>query len=69
MAHDTTLLPTAPKDPSKEKQASYNMEIVLATLPIPTKEDLKGKGPTSSTAASTQPPKTPKDKLVIKMKS
>ena len=39
------------------------MEIFLATLPIPTKEDLKGKGPESSTATSTQPGKTPKDKL------
>ena len=53
MAHDTTLPPTAPKDPSKEKEASYNMEIVLATFPIPTKEDLKGKGPTSFMVAST----------------
>jgi len=44
------------------------MEIFLATLPIPTKEDLKGKCPKSSTAASTQPGKTLKDKLVIKMK-
>ena len=44
------------------------MEIVLVALPIPTKEDLKGKGLASSMAASTQPGKTPKDKLVIKMK-
>ena len=68
VAHDTTLPPTAPKDPSKEKEASYNMEIVLATLPIPTKEDLKGKGPTSFMVASTQLVKTSKDKLVLKMK-
>ena len=68
MAHDTTLPPTAPKDPSKEKEASYNMEIVLATLPIPTEEDLKGKGPTSFMVASTQLVKTSKDKLVLKMK-
>ena len=58
----------APKEPPKEKEASQNMEIVLATLPIPSKEDLKGKRPASITAASTQPPKTQKDKLVIKMK-
>ena len=45
------------------------MEIILATLPIPTKEDLKGKGPASSTATSAQPSKLlMKDKLVIKMK-
>ena len=64
VAHDAIQPPTALKDPSKEKEASYNMEIVLATLSIPTKEDLKGKGP----ASSTQPGKTPEDKLVIKMK-
>ena len=68
VAHDATLPPAIPKDPSKEKKASHNMEIVLATLPILTKEDLKGKGPASSMAASTQPAKTPKDKVVIKMK-
>ena len=58
----------APKEPSKEKKASQNMEIVLVTLPIPSKEDLKGKGPASTTTASTQTLKTQKDKLVIKMK-
>ena len=68
-AYDAALPPIAPKDPSKEKKASYNIEIVLATLPIPPKEDLKGKDQASTTAASTQPPKNPKDKLVIKMKS
>ena len=44
------------------------MKIILATLPIPTKEDPKGKGLASSMAAITQPSMTPKDKLVIKMK-
>ena len=68
VAYDAHLPLAAPKDPSKEKEASHNMEIVLTTLPIPSKEDLKGKGPASTTAASTQPPKTQKDKLVIKMK-
>ena len=58
VAHDAHLPSAAPKDPFKEKEASHNMEIVLTTLPIPSKEDLKGKGPTSTTAASTQPPKT-----------
>ena len=57
-----------PQRPLKEKEASHNMEIALVTLPRPTKEDLKGKGPESTMAASTQPPKTQKDKLVIKMK-
>ena len=69
VAHDAIQPPADPKDPSKEKEASHNMEIMLATLPILTKEDLKGKGPASSKAASTQPSKIPKDKLVIKMKS
>ena len=53
VAHYANLPPVVPKDPSKEKEAFHNMEIVLATLLIPTKEDLKGKGPTSSTVAST----------------
>ena len=66
---DATQLLVAPNDPSKEKEAPKNMEIVLATLPIPPKEDPKGKGPASTTAAFTQPPKNPKDKLIIKMKS
>ena len=58
-----------PKDPSKEKVASHNMEIVLTTLLIPTKEDLKGKDPASSTAASIQLAKPlAKDKFVIKIK-
>ncbi|KAK9998052.1 hypothetical protein SO802_017655 [Lithocarpus litseifolius] len=43
VADDANLPLAAPKDPSKEKEAFHNMEIVLATLPIPTKEDLKGK--------------------------
>ena len=68
VAHDAIQPRATPKDPSKEKEASHNMEIMLATLPIPTKEDLKGKGPASSTITSTQPGKTPKDKLIIKMK-
>ena len=68
VAHDAIQPPANPKDPSKEKEVSHNIEIVLATLTISTKEDLRGKGPTSSTTASTQPGKTLKDKLVIKMK-
>ena len=68
-AHDAVQPPIAPRNLSKEKNASQSMEIVLATLPIPSKEDLKGKGQSSTTIASTQPPKNPMDKLVIKMKS
>ena len=44
------------------------MELVLATLIIPPKEDPKEKTEVSTTIANTQLPKDPKDKLVIKMK-
>ena len=40
VADNANLPPTAPKEPSKEKKASHIMEIVLATLLIPTKDDL-----------------------------
>ena len=69
VAQDAAQPPATLKDPSKEKEAFHNMEIVLATLLIPTKEDLKGKGPASSITTSAQPAKLlAKDKLVIKMK-
>ena len=58
----------APKDPSKEKETSQSMELVLATLTVPPKEDTKDKAKVSSMAANTQPPKDSKEKLVIKMK-
>ena len=58
----------APRDTSKEKETSQSMELVLATLTIPPKEDPKEKVEVSTTAASTQLPKDAKDKLVIKMK-
>ena len=53
VALDAHLPSAAPKNPFKEKEASHNMEIMLTTLPIPSKEDLKGKGPASTTTAST----------------
>ena len=53
VAYDAYLPPSAPQEPLKEKEASHNMEIVLATLPISSKEYLKGKGPASTMAAST----------------
>ena len=70
IAHNATKPPLAPKDPFfKEKKASQKMEIVLATLSMPAKEDLKGKGLESLTAAPAQSTKAPtEDKLVIKMK-
>ena len=63
------LSPRTPPPPLKEKKASQKMEIVLATLSMPAKEDLKGKGLESLTAAPTQSTKAPtEDKLVIKIK-
>ena len=43
------------------------MEIVLATLPVPTKGDFKGKGPKALKATLTQSTKDPaREKIVIK---
>ena len=67
-ARDAALPPVAPKDSLKEKEASQSMKIVLATLPIPSKDELQGKSQASTTAAFAQSPKKPKGKLVIKMK-
>ena len=45
------------------------MEIVLTTLPVPAKGDLKGKGLEASEATLTQSTKAPaKDKIVVKKK-
>lgn len=49
VAPDVTQPPAAPTDPFKEIEAPQHMEFILITLPMPTKEDLKGKGPASST--------------------
>lgn len=57
----------APKGLSRDKETSQNMELVLATLSIPPKEDLKD-AKVSLVVASTQSLKDPKEKLVIKMK-
>lgn len=63
------MLPSLQLDIPKEKEASHNMEIVLATLLMPAKEDLKGKGLASSAVAPAQSTKAPaKDKLVLKIK-
>ena len=50
---EATKPPTAPKDSSKGGVVSQSHELVLATFPIPTKEESKVKGPTSSAAAPT----------------
>jgi len=58
-----------PKDPSKGKEAIQSLEIVLATLPVPAKEDPKGKGPASTIAKTAKSTKaTGKDNPPLKIK-
>ena len=64
----TELPPPIPKDCPPKKRTSQGMELVLATLAIPPKEDHKDKDHKSTMAANTQLPKDTKEKLVIKMK-
>ena len=69
VAPDDTKPLTVPQDPLKEKEVPPKMEIILATLPMPAKGDLKGKDQGSSEAALSQSSKaSPKDKIVIKKK-
>ncbi|KAL0000073.1 hypothetical protein SO802_019675 [Lithocarpus litseifolius] len=59
----------APKDPLRIKTPPQSLEIVLGTLPMFTKEDSKGKGPTSTTVATAKPTKaTAKDNPPLKIK-
>ena len=51
---ETTKPPAAPKDLSKGRETPQHLKIVLATLPMPTKEDAKGKGPTSTVVETTK---------------
>ena len=64
---DATKPPAVPHDPTKDNKAS-KMEIVLATLLIPTKGDPKGTGQGSSEAAAQQSKVLPPGKIVIKKK-
>ena len=69
MVPDAIKPPAAPQDLPQEKEAPPRMEIVLATLPVLVKGDLKGKGLEASEAALTQSTKAlAKDKIVIKRK-
>ena len=69
MAPDGIKAPAVPQDLPQEKEVPPKMEIVLATLPVPVKRDLKGKGLEASEAALTQSTKAlAKDKIVIKRK-
>ena len=51
MAPNATKPPAAPQDPFKEKKVPPRMEIVLATLLVLAKGDLKGKDQGSLEAA------------------
>jgi len=64
----TELPPFVPKDLFQEKGTSHSMELVLATLAIPPKEDPKDKAHETTTVTDTQLPKDAKEKLLIKMK-
>jgi len=69
VAPNATKPPAIPQDPFKEKEVPPRMEIVLVTLPVPAKGDLKGKDQGSSEVALSQSAKAPlKDKIVIKKK-
>jgi len=66
---DTTKPLVAPKDPSKGRETSQHLEIVLATLPVPAKDDPKGKCLASTTAETANPPKaTGKENPPLKIK-
>ena len=67
MAPDATKPPTAPQDPTKDKEAP-KMEIVLVTLPLPAKVDPKGTDQGSSEAAVPKSKAPPQGKIVIKKK-
>ena len=53
VAPDATKPPTASQDLPVKKKVPTRMEIVLATLLVPTKGDLASKGPKALEAAST----------------
>ena len=57
MVPKTTKPQANPKDPPKGKETSQSLEVVLATLPIPAKEDPKGKGPTFTATEAAKPTK------------
>ena len=69
VANDAMKPPTTTQDPPTKKKVPKKMEIVLATLPLPTKAGPASKGPEALEVASTQPIKAlPKEKIVIKKK-
>ena len=64
---DATKPPAVPHDPTKDNKAS-KMEIVLATLLIPTKGDPKGTDKGSLEVVAQQSKVPPLGKIVIKKK-
>ncbi|KAL0008504.1 hypothetical protein SO802_010006 [Lithocarpus litseifolius] len=62
-------LPITAHDPQVKREFQQSMEIVLASLPLPSKADPIGKGPKISETAPTEPHQAPsKEKIVIKKK-
>ena len=60
---------TASQDLLKEKEVPTKMEIILATLPMPTKGDLMSKGLGALEVKLSQSTKAPaKEKIIIKKK-
>ena len=69
VASDAMKPQAVTQDLPVEKEAPKKMEVVLATLPLPTKADPVSKGLEASEATFTQPIHSPpKDKIVIKKK-
>ncbi|KAL0001033.1 hypothetical protein SO802_014814 [Lithocarpus litseifolius] len=64
---DTTLPSAAPQDPIKDKEAP-RMEIVLTSLPLPSKGDPKGSDQGSTEAAAQHSKAPPHGKIVLKKK-
>ena len=69
VAPDAMKPPSTSQDPPTEKEAFKTIEIVLISLPLPTKPNLVSKGPEVSEVATAQPIRgLPKEKIVIKKK-
>ena len=64
VAPDATKPSVVPQDPHKEKEVPPRLEIVLATLPMPAKGDLQGKGPKALEATLSQSTKASRNWLV-----
>ena len=67
VAPDAMKPPSTSQNPPTKKEASKTIEIVLTSLPLPTKPDLVSKGLEVSEVATAQPIRgLPKEKILIK---